>query len=74
MSEEILIHDKNDKPRKVKNLRKVFYDLPAGLGKFDLESVPCIEYLVIGGTIPWMDWMRLDAFKLLNPGVEVKWP
>ena len=74
MSEEFLIYDKKNKPRKVKNLRKVFYDLPNELGNYDIKSVPCIEYLVIGGTVPWLDWMRFDTFKLLNPSIEVKWP
>ena len=72
MPEEIiLIFDKHNKPRKVKNLRKIFHDLPDILGKFDTESVPCVEYLVMGGTVPWFDWMRLDVFKLINPGVEI---
>jgi hypothetical protein len=67
-----IIRDGDNKVRKVKNLKLIQYDLPGGLGNMDELDVPCVEYLVIGNSSDWVDWMRQDIFEVLNPKVEIK--
>jgi len=48
----------------------VRYDFPRKDGS--LESVECIQYVVVGHNSEWPDYMRLSEFKDRNPELKLE--
>ena len=65
------INDTNGKQHEVKDIKIVSYPITSAIDEEDLGTMEYVEYTVIGHNSEWIDWMELEKFKELNPGVDI---
>ena len=68
---EMEIYDPiSSKKRKIKDLEIALHEMP-NQEEGKMESVKCVEFIVLGRNHEWKSWLFYDDFKEANPHIEI---
>jgi hypothetical protein len=65
----IIYNSRTKKEQTVKELKIVNYDMPNKNG--EVESVKCVEFVVIGQNREWKDWLLYRDFMNSNENIKI---